>query len=223
MIRKSGFPSRQTQMRCAEILLRRQTKAQYRFNKGPSHLSSARGWPAALALVRELPAPARALAQWAQAPRPQPARLRPSFCDRRRRRTEREVGSRDHDRRSTSPAHRRSQQPARPLRDARPFASNDFRSPTKPRLTFPVVVPLRTSMARGGEGSEQINPQRSGSIALVGVGRSVICWPNRLPTSSTTARAVRPRSSRKGLSSTMSTDCTNPESCSNSMIRCASR
>ena len=36
--------------------------------------------------------------------------------------------------------------------------------------------------------------------------RSVICMPNRLPISSTATRAVRPRSSRNGLSSTMSTE-----------------
>jgi hypothetical protein len=62
-----------------------------------------------------------------------------------------------------------------------------------------------------------------GAIALLGVGRSAICWPNRLPISSTAVRAVRPRSSRNGLSSTMSTDPTTPESCRSSMIRCASR
>ena len=48
--------------------------------------------------------------------------------------------------------------------------------------------------------------QSSDPKALVGVGRSVICWPKRLPISSTAVRAVRPRSSRKGLSSTTSTD-----------------
>ena len=62
-----------------------------------------------------------------------------------------------------------------------------------------------------------------GVIALLGVGRSVICWPNRLPISSTAVRAVRPRSSRNGLSSTMSTERTSPESCSISITRCASR
>ena len=45
-----------------------------------------------------------------------------------------------------------------------------------------------------------------GSTALLGVRRSVICRPNRLPISSTATRAVRPRSSRNGLSSTMSTE-----------------
>ena len=47
--------------------------------------------------------------------------------------------------------------------------------------------------------------------------------PNRLATSSTSTRALRPRSSRKGLSSTRSSEPTRPESCSISMIRCASR
>ena len=45
-----------------------------------------------------------------------------------------------------------------------------------------------------------------GNTALLGVRRSVICRPNRLPISSTATRAVRPRSSRNGLSSTISTD-----------------
>ena len=63
----------------------------------------------------------------------------------------------------------------------------------------------------------------SGSTALLGVRRSVICSPNRLPISSTATRAVRPRSSRNGLSSTISTERTRSESCSSSMIRCASR
>ncbi len=65
--------------------------------------------------------------------------------------------------------------------------------------------------------------QPSGPIALVGVGLSVICWPKRLPISSTAVRAVRPRSSRNGLSSTTSTDRTSPESCSISITKCASR
>ena len=64
---------------------------------------------------------------------------------------------------------------------------------------------------------------QSGSTALLGVCRSVICRPNRLPISSTATRAVRPRSSRNGLSSTMSTERTSPKSCSSSMIRWASR
>ena len=59
----------------------------------------------------------------------------------------------------------------------------------------------------------------SGLSVLLGVGRSVICCPNRLAISSTATRAVRPRSSRNGLSSTISTERTSPESCRSSMMR----
>src|SRR5260370_13263689 len=65
--------------------------------------------------------------------------------------------------------------------------------------------------------------QPSGSIAFDGVGRSVICWPNRLPISSTAVRAGRPRAPRNGLVSTLSAERTSPESCIISMTRCASR
>ena len=53
--------------------------------------------------------------------------------------------------------------------------------------------------------------------------RSSTVRPNRLATSSVAAIAVRPRSSRKGLSSTTSTEPTRPESQSISITRCASR
>ena len=53
--------------------------------------------------------------------------------------------------------------------------------------------------------------------------RSSTVRPKRLATSSVAATAVRPRSSRKGLSSTTSTEPTRPESQSISITRCASR
>ncbi len=80
-------------------------------------------------------------------------------------------------------------------------------------LSFPRIASNYTPQRAG---SRRHSP---GAIALLGVVRSVICCPNRLPISSTAVRAVRPRSSRNGLSSTMSTDPTAPESCSSSMMR----
>ncbi len=53
--------------------------------------------------------------------------------------------------------------------------------------------------------------------------QSRIRRPNRLATRSTSSRALLPRSSRKMLSSTTSSEVTSPESCSISMMRCASR
>ncbi len=103
-----------------------------------------------------------------------------------------------------------------------------WRSPMLPaRLTPSSAISQITSSSLRRDHAAQRNcriaVQSSASIALVGVGRSVICWPNRLPINSTAVRAVRPRTSRNGLSSTMSTDRTSPESCSISMTRCASR
>ena len=113
------------------------------------------------------------------------------------------------------PAIRRSFEQIAP----RPFAIS-WDSPLATRIRASrLIVGWKHTAASGAAAALQ----SSGSIALVGVGRSVICWPNRLPISSTAVRAVRPRSSRNGLSSTISTDRTSPESCSISIIRCASR
>jgi len=60
-------------------------------------------------------------------------------------------------------------------------------------------------------------------MALVGVGRSVICWPKQAADQFDRDTRGAARSSRNGLSSTISTERTSPQSCSISITRCASR
>ena len=68
-------------------------------------------------------------------------------------------------------------------------------------------------------GSSRLWRHGTGTTGL----RSRTVRPNRLSTSSVITKALRPRSSRKGLSSTTSTEPTIPDSASISMTRCASR